>query len=653
MGFLVFGIIIGLALIGGGAYLSNIAGYILMGLGAIVTMVSILLALYMKLYRKTLADEAFVRTGKGDARVVVDGGAFVIPIFHKLLPVSLTTMRLDVARRGEDALITGDNLRVDIKAEFFIKVQPNESAILAAARSLGEKSVSADNIAALVMEKLISALRTVAATKSLIELHTKRDEFAAAVQQIVTNDLQENGLTLESVTISSLDQTPLTYLKDDNVFDAQGKRRITEVTQDQLVRRNEIERNAERAIREKDVSTRKEILNLDRDREVAEATQKREVANVQAEQARETEEFAIRQSQEVELASVRKEENVQRADILKQQELAIAMAKREEAERVAQIARDKAQQEADVAREQAVEVARRLAEVAVANEETNRANAQAQTRSAEAAREEQTQRILTVQITADADRNAQQKMITEKQQVDIKKYEEQTEADVKAYTVAKVADGELQAAEKQKEAQLILAEADSESNKRRAEGQRAKEMVPVQVDREKVDVEAARVEVRRQDLENQEKFSRAALDFEIKKVQIVANKEVQIQMANAVGDMLQHADMRLFGDPTTVATMAQSFLKSVGWGLTADGFMDTAPAPVADAGRALLSAGPDIVQRLADRLGGSGKRGDAQRAAIQQVVEEVLREYTGGTAEANAPEQPEAEGSSAGASEEA
>lgn len=613
--------------------LDALARIALVTAGGLLLLITAILTAITKLYRKTTANEAFVRTGMGKARVVLDGGAFVVPIIHRVVPVSLETMRLDVSRRGEDALITGDNLRVDIAAEFYIKVQPERDDILNAARSLGEKSVSEEGIRELVMEKLISSLRTVAATKPLIELHMKRDEFASAVQSIVTQDLQENGLTLETVTISSLDQTPLEYLKDDNVFDAQGKRRITEVTQDQLVKRNEIQRNAERDIRTKDVDTRKQILNLDKDRELAEATQARDVANAHAERQRETREFAIQQEREVELARVQKELAVQNAEIERDRALSVAQAKREEAERLAQIERDKAQQEADVARAKAVEVAKRLAEVAVAEQETKRAQTQAQTRAAEAKREEENQRIETVKVTAEADRRAQQKMITEKQQVDIRRYEEQVQADVKAYTAVKIAEGELTASDKRKQAMLILAEGEAESNKKIAEGVRAKEMVPVQVDREKVNVEAARVEVRRQDLENQERFSRAALEFELKKQQIVANKEVQIHMATAVGSMLANAKMHIFGDPSTLASLYGQFLKSVGWGLTVQGLVESTPENVRDAAAKLVGGTGEVLRDVVARV--AGKAVDVEPGVLEQALVEAIAK-----AKQAAPEPP-------------
>jgi flotillin len=213
-----------------------------------------------RLYRKASANMAFVRTGMGGARVIRDGGTLVVPVVHQVIPVSLETMRLNVERRGPHALITRDNLRVDLSAEFYIKVQANSDDILQAARSLGGRNVQPDAVSELVQEKLVSALRTVAATKELVELHAKRDEFASAVQEIVTHDLASNGLTLESVTISALDQTDPTQLQERNVFDAQGLRKIAEITQKARVERNIIERESERQVVERNVMTSKKVM---------------------------------------------------------------------------------------------------------------------------------------------------------------------------------------------------------------------------------------------------------------------------------------------------------------------------------------------------------------------------------------------------------
>jgi len=129
----------------------------------------------------------------------------------------------------------------------------------------------AESPSALVFEKLVSALRSVAATNDLVEIHAQRDEFASAEQTLVTSDLEQNGLALESVTISRFDQTDQGLLSDNNIFDAQGKRKITEITQSALVERNRIEREALREITMKNVQPRKETLELERDQAQAEA----------------------------------------------------------------------------------------------------------------------------------------------------------------------------------------------------------------------------------------------------------------------------------------------------------------------------------------------------------------------------------------------
>src|SRR3954452_18963797 len=247
---------------------------IICGFGVGILFVVAVASVITRLYRKASANMAFVRTGMRGALVILDGGTFVVPVVHQVIPVSLETMRLNVERRGPHALITKDNLRVDLSAEFYIKVQANSDDIVQAARSLGARNVQADAVSELVQEKLVSALRTVAATKELVELHAKRDEFASAVQEIVIHDLAHNGLTLESVTISSLDQTDPTQLQERNVFDAQGLRKIAEITQKARVERNQIEREAEKLVVEKNVNTRKQVLTLAQDQAEAEAEQK-------------------------------------------------------------------------------------------------------------------------------------------------------------------------------------------------------------------------------------------------------------------------------------------------------------------------------------------------------------------------------------------
>ena len=171
--------------------------------GAVLTGLFGILVVITRLYIKGSADEAFVRTGVGGRECVIDGGALVIPVVHNIMRVSLRTFKLVVQRTGTDALITHDCLRAEVKAVFYVRVQKEKEAIEQAATSLGQISDDLAKMEDLIQDKLISALRTVAATKTLNDLNSKLAEFAEAVQKIVQADLRTNGLTLESVTINN------------------------------------------------------------------------------------------------------------------------------------------------------------------------------------------------------------------------------------------------------------------------------------------------------------------------------------------------------------------------------------------------------------------------------------------------------------------
>src|SRR5687767_1438044 len=401
----------------------------LMIIGGVVLALTFLMLVVNKLYRKASANMAFVRTGWRNAQVIKDGGTLVIPVLHQVIPVSLETMRLNVERRGTHALITKDNLRVDLSAEFYIKVQANGDDILMAARSLGGRNVQPDMVSELVQEKLVSALRTVAATKELVELHAKRDEFANAVQEIITHDLSSNGLTLESVTISALDQTDPTQLQERNVFDAQGLRKIAEITQKAKVERNEIEQETAQQVVAKNVSTRKKVLDMERDQAEFEAEQRAKVANIRAGREREVAEFKIQQDEAVSRRDIENMKHIEPAEV----ERTLAVEQAQVAKQVALIASVREQETAAIQKKQALEVAERSKEVAVAEKERERAAAQAEMLTAEAEREDAKQKVITVQVTAEAQRNAEKRLIAAKQAIIESKIREETEADVLAY----------------------------------------------------------------------------------------------------------------------------------------------------------------------------------------------------------------------------
>ncbi len=490
-----------------------------------------------RLYRKTSANEAFVRTGMGGSKVILDGGALVVPVVHKPVNVSLETMKLEVERKGTDALITKDNLRVDVKAEFYIKVQANAEDILNAARSLGEKSVDAAAVGRLVFEKLVSALRSVAATKDLIELHSKRDEFASAVQEIVRKDLRENGLSLESVTVSRFDQTDQTLLRDDNIFDAQGKKKITEITQSALIERNKIEREAEQAITGKNVATTQQILTMQKAQGEAEAQQALDLAKIRSHADREKQEFQIEQDR-----------------IL--------------------IQRSQEKEKTQILREQAVATAEREREIAVAMKTAEFQKAEQLALEATAEREKASQQIITVQVTSEAEREASKKLIAAKQSIEQERIKDQTGADVLAYRQVKDAEAKRKAADMQAEATLKIADAEAKSREMIAQGDTAMKMVDVNVAKEQVDVEQRKVDVERQALLNKQTYSEAALKFEIQKLEIEANREVKVAFANSIAQFMSKGNYTIFGDPQTLSRMMGDYAKGFGLGTEINGFLD-------------------------------------------------------------------------------
>lgn len=580
IGLITAGVIGATAIIGIPAGAAVVLGVLLLLAGMAVSSLSV--------YRRTAANEALVRTGLGNAHVALNGGIAVFPIVHQIVPVSLETMKLEVERMDQDALITQDNLRVDVKAEFYIRVNPTEEDILQAARSLGHKSVEARAVGTLVFEKLVSALRSVAAQKELAEIHADRKTFASAVQELVAEELQQNGLLLETVTISRLDQTDVKGLSDENIFDAQGKKKITEITAAARVERNRLEKLAEQSITHQNVSTTEQVLALQRTQAEAVATQERDVANVTAERARERQAFSVAQEQAVREAEIARDLAIETANIERDRTL---------------IRRQQEREQTDIERTKVVAVAEQMKQIAVAEQEAARARAEAEAFTAQADRERASQGVVTVQATAQAEREAQTKLIAAKQVIDQDRLKRQTDAEVAAFSEVRQAEAAQQSAELDAQARLRLADADAKAKELVAHGDQAQRMVEVNVERERVNVEQARVDVERKALENRQTFDRAAIEFETTKLRIEADKDVQMAMAAALGQFMSRGNYNIYGDPTTMSAMFTQYAQGMGFSNKLDGMLDTLPAPLQEL---LAGMGPQATRVLEEFLRARG-----------------------------------------------
>jgi len=279
---------------------------------AAVVVVAIVYILSIWVYKRAPSNLAFVRTGFLGTKVCVGRGAMVLPVFHEITWVSLETIKLIVSRARDQGVLTSDKIRVDVIAELYAHVGRTDDDVLTASRSLGDKTFDADKVRNLLEAKVVSVLRSYAATKTLSELHENREAFAQAVKASVIESFQANGLTLEEVTIVTLEQTAKDYFKPDNVFDAEGLKIITEITSEARRKVHETEKRTTVAIRQKDLDTQLELLEIERNEAVARAVQDKDIANEQALRLGEKQIYVLDQRMAVEQREIENDKELER-----------------------------------------------------------------------------------------------------------------------------------------------------------------------------------------------------------------------------------------------------------------------------------------------------------------------------------------------------
>ncbi|MET0509635.1 MAG: SPFH domain-containing protein, partial [Burkholderiaceae bacterium] len=359
------------------------------------------------LYLRSSKERAFVRTGLGGQKVVMNGGAFVLPIVHEVIPVNMNTLRLEVARGRDKALITRDRMRVDVVAEFYVRVQAVEEAIAAAARTLGTRTMQPDQLKELVEGKFVDSLRSVAAEMTMEDLHEKRGTYVRQVRQAVADDLLQNGLELETVSLTQLDQTSMEFFNPSNAFDAEGLTRLTEQIERRKKIRNDIEQDTMIQIRNKNLETEKQALDLDRELEYARLNQERDLETQRAAQRAEVARERADREQEAERAQIASRESIERARIVSERSL--------EEER---IAKEREVQHLEIERRKALEMAEQLRAIAVAGQSKAQSEAQAAADRARAEAVVEEERVFTARETEMAERRKKIEMITATQEAE-------------------------------------------------------------------------------------------------------------------------------------------------------------------------------------------------------------------------------------------
>ena len=382
-------------------------GTFILGLIGVAIVVAIVVWLLHWLYLRSSKERAFVRTGLGGQKVVMNGGALVLPIVHEVIPVNMNTLRLEVSRGRERALITKDRMRVDVLAEFYVRVQAAVDAIAAAARTLGQRTMQPDALKELVEGKFVDALRTVAAEMTMEEMHEKRGEYVKRVRAVVAADLLQNGLELETVSLTQLDQTAMEFFNPSNAFDAEGLTRLTDEIERRKKVRNDIEQDTMIQIRNKNLETERAALDIDRELEYARLTQERELEVKRAGQRAEVARERADKEQEAERAQIASREAIDRARILSERAV--------EEER---IGREREVQGLEIERRKAIELAEQGRAIAFAEQSKAQSEAQAAADKARALAATEEERVFTARETEMAERRKRIDLISAAQEAE-------------------------------------------------------------------------------------------------------------------------------------------------------------------------------------------------------------------------------------------
>lgn len=392
-----------------------------------------------RLYRRATKEIGFVRTGFGGEKVVMNGGALVLPVLHETMPVNMNTVRLAVKRNNADALITLDRLRIDVTAEFYVRVRPDSEAIAMAAQTLGLRTMQPEALKDLVEGKFVDALRSVAAGMSMNELHEQRADFVQKVQQVSSNDLAMNGLELESVSLTGLDQTSIEHFNANNAFDAEGLTKLTEQIELRKKARNDIEQDTRVQMETKNLEADKASFEISRDNEFARLEQEREVEMRLAKQTSEIAREQAERSREADAARIEAKKQVDSQ----------------------QIEADRAVEEARIDQVRALEIARQEQQIAVQNKSREESQAKAEADAARATAVAAEEGVLTARETEIADRDKRIELI-----------EAAKIAERDAIKIRVEAEAEKDAAANRAEAIRLAASGEAEAEKLRAEAAR-------------------------------------------------------------------------------------------------------------------------------------------------------------------------------------
>lgn len=623
------------------------------------------LTVVSRFYRKVGPEEALVITGYKGLKVATGEGTLVIPIVHRAEQMDLSVKRIEIARKGEVGLICRDNIRADIEVAFFVRVNNTSNDIRNVAQSLGCKRASSrEALVELFDAKFSEALKTVGKHFDFVELYNERDKFKEEILKIIGTDL--NGYVLDDCAIDYLEQTPLEKLSPTNILDAEGIKKITDLTAREHVLANNITREKEKTIKKQDVEAQETILELERQRVEAVEKQKREIASLTAREEAEARQVEHQERLKAESARIRTDEELSIAEENKLRQIIVAQKNKErtdavETERVEKdrllevTERERVVGIADIEKDKAIEVEKRniqevirervIVERAVVEEEERIkdthefATADRLKQVTVTKAEMEAQENLVKEVKAAEAQKSSAELLAEKVVIEAEAEKTATEKKsdaIKVMAEAKTADG---AAEGLADAQVMIAKAtatektgQAEANVMMAKAEATEKTgtAEANVMKLKFSSEANGIEEKANAMKLFDEVGRDHEEFKIKinkekdieLAAITAQQEIAEAQAGIVGEALKSARIDIVGGETTFFDKIVDSIKS---GKSIDRFVHNSET-LTDIKNTFFNGNPDYfedqLQTFISRFGMSFE--DAKNLSIAALISQLL-----------------------------
>lgn len=524
---------------------------------AIMVVVAIILvgfvALLVKCYKKVEQGTTLVRNGFGGSRVTFSG-VFVIPILHRAEQMDISVKRVEIARTAEDGLVCRDNMRADTKVAFFVRVNKTPQDVLNVAQSVGCARASSESLLRELFDaKFSEALKTVGKKFDFVELYEERERFKDEILKVIGTDL--NGYVLDDCAIDYLEQTPVEKLDPQNILDAEGIKKIADLTASQQILANQILREKEKVIKKQDVEAQEAILQLERQQIEAEEKQKREIATLTAREVAESMKVGEEERLKSERARIATQEEIEIAEENRERQVIVAAKNKERTDAVEteRVEKDRALEQTE--RERIVELAIIEKEKALEVERKNIQDVIRERVAVERSVVEEQERIKDTEAFALADR---------KKQVAV------TSAEEDARRLVIESDAELEAAQRDSDSKKVLAEGviaeeaarglseakviEAKATASQKEGTIDAEvmLLKAQSEAKGIDEKASAMEKLNAASQDHEEFRlRLSLQRDLELAEIEARKEIAHDQAGVVSQALKSARIDIVGGETT------------------------------------------------------------------------------------------------------